>query len=42
MLSRVDFGKQENLLIVACSIGIGLGVTVVPQMFQNLPDAVKL
>lgn len=24
MLSRVDFAKQENLLIVACSVGIGL------------------
>ena len=24
MLSSVDFGKQENLLIVACSVGIGL------------------
>ncbi|MGG5832783.1 solute carrier family 23 protein, partial [Bacillus pumilus] len=23
MLSRVDFAKQENLLIVACSVGIG-------------------
>lgn len=42
MLSRVDFGKQENLLIVACSVGIGLGVTVVPQMFQHLPDSIKL
>ncbi|WP_410489173.1 nucleobase:cation symporter-2 family protein [Bacillus changyiensis] len=42
MLSRVDFAEQENLLIVACSVGIGLGVTVVPQMFQQLPDAVKL
>lgn len=42
MLSRVDFAKQENLLIVACSVGIGLGVTVVPQMFEHLPESIKL
>ncbi|MGE6629664.1 xanthine permease PbuX [Bacillus sp. NPDC077027] len=42
MLSRVDFSKQENLLIVACSVGIGLGVTVVPQMFEQLPESLKL
>ncbi|MDG4726791.1 xanthine permease [Bacillus sp. GBSC66] len=42
MLSRVDFAKQENLLIVACSVGIGLGVTVVPQMFEHLPESMKL
>ncbi len=23
MLSRIDFAKQENLLIVACSVGLG-------------------
>ncbi|MFS0656758.1 xanthine permease PbuX [Bacillus sp. 179-C3.3 HS] len=42
MLTRVDFSKQENLLIVACSVGIGLGVTVVPQMFEQLPESIKL
>ena len=36
MLSSVDFGRQENLLIVACSVGIGLGVTVVPTLFSQL------
>lgn len=30
MLSRVDFTSQENLLIIACSVGMGLGVTTVP------------
>ncbi|MGR3777661.1 xanthine permease PbuX [Bacillus paramycoides] len=42
MLSSVDFGKQENLLIVACSIGIGLGVTVVPTLFSQLPESIRI
>ncbi|WP_410981997.1 xanthine permease PbuX [Bacillus cereus] len=42
MLSRVDFGKQENLLIVACSVGIGLGVTVVPTLFSQLPENIRI
>ncbi|HDR7633148.1 MULTISPECIES: xanthine permease PbuX [Bacillus] len=42
MLSSVDFGKQENLLIVACSVGIGLGVTVVPTLFSQLPENIRI
>ncbi|KEK24764.1 xanthine permease PbuX [Bacillus gaemokensis] len=42
MLSSVDFAKQENLLIVACSVGIGLGVTVVPTLFSQLPESVRI
>ncbi|CGG55979.1 xanthine permease [Streptococcus pneumoniae] len=42
MLSSVDFGKQENLLIVACSVGIGLGVTVVPTLFSQLPESIRI
>ncbi|CAG9611838.1 Nucleobase transporter PlUacP [Bacillus rhizoplanae] len=42
MLSAVNFAKQENLLIVACSVGIGLGVTVVPTLFSQLPESVRI
>ncbi|MGV6970047.1 xanthine permease PbuX [Bacillus halotolerans] len=42
MLSQIDFAKQENLLIVACSVGLGLGVTVVPDIFKQLPSALTL
>ena len=42
MLSVVDFSKNENLLIVACSIGIGLGSAVVPQIFESLPTSARL
>lgn len=42
MLGRVDFAKQENLLIIACSVGMGLGVTVVPNLFAQLPNSVQI
>ncbi|MFC0271665.1 nucleobase:cation symporter-2 family protein [Metabacillus herbersteinensis] len=42
MLSHVEFASQENLLIIACSVGLGLGVTVVPDMFANLPESFKI
>ncbi|THF73379.1 solute carrier family 23 protein, partial [Metabacillus sediminilitoris] len=42
MLSQVDFRLQENLLIVACSVGLGLGVTVVPDIFAGLPESLKI
>ncbi|MBY6271939.1 MAG: purine permease [Bacillaceae bacterium] len=42
MLSTVDFSKQENLLVMACSIGMGLGVTVAPDLFERLPGALQI
>lgn len=42
MLGKVDFSKQENLLIVACSVGIGLGVTAVPTFFAKLPESIRI
>lgn len=42
MLSRVDFHKNENLLIVAVSVGIGLGASVVPGVFAHIPETIRL
>ncbi|MFZ7944074.1 nucleobase:cation symporter-2 family protein [Neobacillus sp. 19] len=42
MLSKVDFSSQENLLIIACSVGVGLGVTTVPDLFAQLPESIKI
>ncbi|SDW10774.1 xanthine permease [Marininema mesophilum] len=42
MLHRVDFRRNENLLIVACSVGIGLGAAVVPGVFKEVPHSLKL
>jgi xanthine permease len=36
--SQVDLDRHENLFIIACSVGMGLGVTVVPQLFAGAPD----
>ncbi len=35
MLLRVDFNDQRNILIVAISVGLGLGVSVYPPRFSN-------
>ena len=42
MLIDVDFKDERNILIVAVSIGLGLGVSIYPTIFQNLPRTVQL
>ncbi|MFC7370929.1 nucleobase:cation symporter-2 family protein [Fictibacillus iocasae] len=42
MLSAVDFSRQENMLIIACSVGLGLGVTVEPELFSQMPESVQI
>lgn len=42
MLSKVEFASQENLLIIACSVGMGLGVTVVPDLFAQVPSSLQI
>lgn len=42
MLSQVDISKSENILIIATSIGLGLGVSVYPQIFQQLRGTLQL
>ncbi|MCL6588061.1 MAG: purine/pyrimidine permease, partial [Anoxybacillus sp.] len=42
MLSQVEFASQENLLIIACSVGMGLGVTAVPNLFADLPSSIRI
>lgn len=42
MLAKVDFNDNRNLLITGLSIGLGLGVTVYPQIFQTFPQTVQL
>lgn len=41
MLSSVDFDKNSNMLVVACSIGVGLGVTIVPGILDHTPQFFK-
>lgn len=42
MLQEVDFHNDKNLLVAAISIGLGLGVTVQPQIVQFLPKTLQL
>ncbi|GKV67897.1 xanthine permease [Sporosarcina sp. NCCP-2716] len=42
MLSTVVVGSQDNAMIIACSVGIGLGVSVVPELFAKLPQGLQL
>mgnify|MGYP001954111005 CR=1 FL=1 len=42
ILSSVDLKQNENLLIAACSIAVGLGSAAVPQMFDLLPTTLKM
>lgn len=42
ILHSVDFNQERNLMIAAISIGAGIGVTVYPQIFQHLPELVRL
>ncbi len=42
MLSKVNFASQENLLIIACSVGMGLGITVVPGLFAQMPESIRI
>ncbi|WJY28641.1 MULTISPECIES: nucleobase:cation symporter-2 family protein [Sporosarcina] len=42
MLSTVVVLSQDNAMIIACSVGIGLGVSVVPELFAKLPAGLQL
>ncbi len=41
-LSQVNFQKIENMLVIATSVGLGLGVSIAPVVFSNLPDGLRL
>lgn len=42
MLSHVDLNKQDNMVVVAISLAMGLGVTVVPDLFSVLPESLSV
>lgn len=42
MLSNVLTSSPENSMIIACSVGMGLGVTVVPELFSQFPSSVQI
>ncbi|HEY5812683.1 MAG TPA: nucleobase:cation symporter-2 family protein [Terrimicrobiaceae bacterium] len=42
MLSEVNFRKNENLLIIGCSLALGLGVSTVPNFCAALPAGLRI
>lgn len=42
MLGKVISEAPENSMIIACSVGMGLGVTVVPDLFSVLPSGIQI
>ncbi|MBS4220517.1 purine permease [Bacillus sp. FJAT-49711] len=42
MLSKIISDSQENSMIIACSVGLGLGVTVAPNLFSALPSGLQI
>lgn len=42
MISKEISKSTGNSMIVACSIGMGLGVTVVPELFAKLPESIQI
>lgn len=42
ILSQVNLASQENMFVVAISVAIGLGVTVVPDLFAQLPESITI
>ncbi|MDO7906649.1 nucleobase:cation symporter-2 family protein [Paenibacillus sp. JX-17] len=39
---QVDLNRYENLFIIACSVGMGLGVEVVPDLFAQIPEEARI
>nr|WP_159723771.1 nucleobase:cation symporter-2 family protein [Enterococcus sp. CSURQ0835] len=42
MLSKVDFNDEKNLLIIAISLGFGLGFNSLPTLFAKLPATLQM
>jgi len=38
ILGNINFKNQNNLLVIAVSVGLGTGISAVPQAFQALGD----
>ena len=38
ILGNIDFKNQNNLLIIAVSVGLGTGISAVPQAFESLGE----
>lgn len=42
MLGKADLKNSNTMLVAACSIALGLGVTVTPGLFEQFPASVRI
>lgn len=42
MLAKTFQASEANSMIIACSVGIGLGVTVAPELFAEFPKSLQM
>lgn len=42
ILSRVDFAKNDHVLTVALSLGVGLGISMNPAIVSGLPEQIRV
>lgn len=42
MLGKTFDSSESNSMIIACSVGIGLGVTVAPDLFEGFPKSLQM
>ena len=42
ILSQVDFSKNDQLITIALSLGVGLGITANPAIVANMPEWLQL
>ncbi len=42
MLGKANFNDSNTMLVAACSITLGLGVTVTPNLFAQFPSSVRI
>lgn len=42
MLGKTFAASEANSMIIACSVGIGLGVTVAPELFADFPKSLQM
>lgn len=42
ILSKVDFGADNNFKIIGTSIAIGVGATFAPEIFVNMPEMLSM
>lgn len=42
MLSKINFQNDKNLLIIAVSIGFGVGFNTLPELFAKMPETITM